>query len=315
MLHAFPNHEFLENLKGCCSELVVSAADITGRGNEGVIVMTSDAVRKIYGSAETKRSLSSYSREQSALFSLSGGNHRHFVLPQLKSATIFQSAFSLDGISYTAMIEQSRIRGEVPRFETAGEQKKLGMALGEFHLFLKDKAVEGLQTIGNLLRLRINMISDKGNEKTLLKPGARKRLLHDLDEASKAAPEHVNVHGDFRPGNFLYDSDADVMGILDLTTIGQSLPEQDFAHMAGLPPEKLGNIFNGYKDITGYRPRKSVVQKLHLLDIAVAMNCAAASRNITGAQSLRKRFDAVWNIAYKEDKSAGTTPTCASGPC
>lgn len=308
MLHSFPNQDFLDHLKGCCSEHSLVSADITGRGNEGIIVMTPETVHKVYGSTETRRSLSSYAREQYALIRLGGGHHKHFTIPELKSAILFQNSFDLDGISYTAMIEQSRIVGQVPTLETQPEQKKLGLALGEFHLFLKDKAREGLKTIGDLMRLRLDMLMDKG-DKALLKPSTRKRLAQDLQDAAKSAPERLNVHGDFRPGNFLYDANTDMVGILDLTTIGQSLPEQDLAHLANLPGEKLGNIFNGYKEATGYRPRKAIVQKLHLLDLAVAMNCAAAGGNGTGAESLRKRFDLMWNIAYGTEKGAGSTPT------
>lgn len=311
MLHCFPNQIFLERLKACCSSSALLSADITGRGNEGVIVMTPGIVHKVYGSSESKRSLSSYAREAYALINLGGGNHRHFTVPQLKSATIFQEAFDLEGISYTAVIEQSRLLGDRPTLETAAEQKKLGLALGEFHLFLKDKSKEGLQTLGDLMKLRMNMLGDKGGEKPILKPGARKRLAQDLQDAAKAAPEHINVHGDFRPGNFLYDAETDMVGILDLTTIGQSLPEQDLAHMAGLPSDKLGNIFNGYKEATGYRPKKAIVQKLHLLDLAVAMNCAATGGNNAGAESLRKRFDQVWEMAYGNEKGAITAPTCS----
>jgi hypothetical protein len=314
VLMGFPNDEFLRNLRECCSSHALNVGCVEKRGNEGVIVMAPESVIKIYATGDRKRGIQAFTREQSALLTLGGEQHEHFIIPELKSSSVFQESFNLLGISYGAMTEQSRLYGGQPTLETEEEQSKLGAALGEFHLYLKDKAQDGLASVGDLIAHRLSLMSEKMNEKSMIKPGVRKRLVQDILEAKKQSAHGQFVHGDFRPGNFLWDNEEQKYGILDLTTIGSSVPEQDMAHLVHLPKGTLTKVFNSYREATGYKPNLSTAQKLHLLDIGIAMNCAQAGGNDRAAESLRKRFDIVWANTYNDGVKPAVGPTRETKP-
>lgn len=291
MIVGFPSLGFLNELTSRFQIFSGSQASVEGFGQQAVVVAAGDRVYKVFASSARHCGVTAHNREVAALDALGGYEGQAIRTPELKSHIMFESPFEILGKSFVGMIEQTRMSGVKPNPTTPYQYADIGFALGEFHQLLDGRS-EQLAANHNIIAHRMGLLKDKDAKKGhVVLPGARKKILGEASKLALDTTSHRYVHGDFHMGNTIFDGQR--FAIIDLATIGRSLPEQDMTALVGQTPETLKEVFKGYCRFHHKKPSLGRVMTLHKLDLAIAAELAHTAGRPDHAQRLVDRLQAV----------------------
>lgn len=289
MLIGFPNFGFLTELSKRFGFQSGSQTSIEGHGKQAVVVAAGNNVYKVFASSSRHCGVTAHNYEVSALESLGGYEGKSIRTPELKSHLLFQSPFEVLGRSFVGVIEQSRMPGVKPNPSTPYQFGDIGHALGEFHAFL-DQRKGHISADRNIIAHRMDLLKEKRRFGHVVLPGLRKRLLAETSKLNSDTSHHRYVHGDFHMGNVIYDGQK--YGIIDLATVGISVPEQDMTALIGTEPDSLKEVFKGYAHHHKRKPSVSRVMTLHNLDLAIAAEVAHSSGQVDYSKKCLDRLQA-----------------------